>query len=66
MTRKDYIKLAAAIRAQRDIQQSTEPRGKFYRAAIDAVAESIAAVLAADNPNFDRQRFLTACGLEDK
>ena len=48
MTRKDYILIAKAI------QESTDKT---------EIAYAIATVLAADNPRFDRARFLAACGL---
>lgn len=66
MTRKDYIKLAAAIHAASAatlplFAKSAEHIPEYVR---EAYAAEIAVVLAADNPNFDRARFLTACGLE--
>lgn len=58
MTKKDYIKLAAAIKqASEDSPSAEENRG------IRFAAEAIADVLKADNSAFDRLRFLEACGL---
>ncbi len=55
MTRKDYELIAAAVRrviictrAEADI--------------IDEAAYELACALGADNPRFDRERFLFACG----
>lgn len=48
MTRKDYEKIAAAIK------ESREPM---------ALVNLLMDVFEKDNPRFDRERFLTACGL---
>ncbi len=39
-------------------------QGSQHFAAFLAVANSLANELAVDNPRFDRQRFLSACGIE--
>jgi hypothetical protein len=52
MSRKDYVALAEAIRLE--FQADPHNRGVYY------VAQNIAAVLAADNPNFNKERFLEA------
>lgn len=52
MTRKDYVAIAEAIALY---GSDTED--------VRAVAHAIASVMAADNPNFDRARFLDACGV---
>lgn len=58
MTRKDYILLAAAIRACRF--DGMDP----VRAAIHAdYANRVSDALAQDNPRFDRGRFLAAAGV---
>ena len=61
MTRKDYVKLASAVhQAHRD----TDSDGSTVTpAAIASVAYKLAAILATDNPRFDRDRFLRACGV---
>jgi hypothetical protein len=48
MSRRDYIALAEAIRAEAGSSMANK------------IAAKIADVLAADNPRFDRQRFLSA------
>ena len=53
MTKKDYAIIAKAIANTYDISD-------IGRAS---VANEIARALAADNPRFDRNRFLTACGV---
>lgn len=52
MTKKDYIKLAAALRAL--------DTGKGGAVSLRAVVSVIADVLQADNSAFDRDRFETA------
>jgi hypothetical protein len=68
MTRKDYVLIAAALKDARPI-----PKHELYaldhneRLCADTyrnVARSIADALAKDNPRFDRERFLTACGVQ--
>jgi len=57
MTRKDYVLLAAAI-------ASMPSHAPTLRAATRSAALVIADALAKDNPRFDRERFLTACGVQ--
>lgn len=57
MTRKDYIAIAAILKARRTLHASAS--GK----TVDAIAKDLCSMLKADNPNFDRDRFLTACGV---
>lgn len=54
MTRKHYEALAAALLATRPMSDERFAGGN------DAVV-AVAAALAADNPRFDRARFLAAC-----
>ena len=55
MTRKDYILNADAIKAQHKPHNDTE--------TVQEIALSLADLLEGDNPRFDRDRFLTACGV---
>ncbi len=55
MTRKDYVLLAEAIK-----NCNVNDDEQF---GVDACAECIADALAADNPRFDRARFLKAAGV---
>ena len=64
MSRKHYIEIAADLKRRRD-----EEYDKFMRGSdepthllVDRIAEDLAVIFKRDNPNFDRQRFLTACG----
>jgi len=57
MTRKDYILIAAALKAAYDETYHT------VHAGIDAAAVALADALGRDNPRFDRERFLKAAGV---
>jgi hypothetical protein len=48
MTKKDYERIALAIK------ENTEPVALVYH---------LMEIFEADNPRFDRTKFLTACGL---
>ena len=55
MTRKHFEQTAAIIKAAR-----SQPQHK----AVEYIARQLAVDFADDNPNFDRDRFLTACGIK--
>lgn len=59
MTKKDYIVVAAALREQL-------PRRAWLNKwqQYEAVCSSLAAAFLKDNPRFDRERFMVACGIE--
>lgn len=61
MTRKDYIAIARAISDSVRVQ---EGQGKQVD-GIMFTAEMIARELKTDNPRFDRDRFMRACGLDE-
>lgn len=56
MTKKDYIKIADVIRQNFDGTDLTE-------LVLPTLAMDLAVVFASDNPQFDQDRFLEACGL---
>lgn len=58
MSRKDYEALAAAISTTKD--ETREILGSF--SVLKRTTERVADVLAADNPSFDRGRFMLAAG----
>lgn len=60
MTRKDFEGMAKAIRSSRP----ENPLSGGHTIA-DRIAEEIATVCAKSNPQFDRTRFLRACGVEE-
>lgn len=59
MSRKDYQAIALAIREQ--VFQWPE-RGTHWHMG-RAIAEAIAQRMQKDNPGFDREIFLRACGV---
>ena len=65
MTRKDYETIAAAL-----YERVTElsPRQRTRANALSeqhaALCHNVANALKADNPRFDRERFLAACGVD--
>jgi hypothetical protein len=58
VTRKDYEAIASCIRGEREGWSQPEPR-----IAVSRIARHLAEIMAADNPRFDRKRFLAACGV---
>lgn len=59
MTRKDYIAIAAAFKAQQPASTWDANKHAQYTQDVRAIAD----VLAADNPRFDYNRFYEAAGL---
>ena len=57
MTKKHFIKFAAHIK------QRVEEAGNDRELLARAKAIALAVIEVQDNPNFDKQRFLRACGL---
>jgi len=60
MTRKDYVLIARALNDSRPITSSNQ----FAHAQHHNDCTFIARALANDNPRFDRERFLEACGVQ--
>ena len=58
MTRKDYNALAG------DLAIEYRHMGEAARAGFRSAVETLTVVLKRDNPRFDRERFLTACGID--
>lgn len=56
MSKKHFIAIAANIQDVK-LQGILDPT-----AAVEQVAQQLADVFEDDNPRFDRQQFLTACG----
>ncbi len=61
MTRQDYELIAAALRAGRPKLSDYESEGK--RSIWEVNVKLLTEALEADNPRFDRERFLRACGV---
>jgi hypothetical protein len=66
MTRKDYVAIAAAIKAAKADMFAKEPDESHVDLCDGAnyAAEHIADTMERDNPRFDRARFLKACGVQ--
>ena len=63
MTRKDYIRIAHAIsETKNSYDKNWDPN--LFRTLKD-VSKAIAHELKLDNPRFDKERFLTACGVDN-
>ena len=64
MTRKDYILIANSIhQAMEDAKRhDSSSHVQAAKASINMLAEHIAIDLKRDNPAFNRDRFLNACG----
>jgi hypothetical protein len=62
MTRKDYVLIAdtikGAINYEQDFNNNQEKVNGFKHLAL-----ALSSTLEADNPRFDRIRFLDACGV---
>lgn len=61
MTRKDYVLIADTIANLREQQRDAGPFTN--NPSLLEVAEELAHALQGDNPRFDRDRFLVACGV---
>jgi hypothetical protein len=70
MTKKDYVKIAAALAQHAPSgapawAKSADADCKRAMARVWSLCcTNIADVMAGDNPRFDRARFYAACGLE--
>lgn len=68
MTRKHFQMVAYAINEHVKVLQSAKAQGNtdanMCIAAIRVVSDNLCAKFRAENPAFDKARFLKACGLE--
>jgi hypothetical protein len=60
MTNKDYIALAHIFECE--LAQYPEDIDEDIRQALKNTARGISDIYKKDNPNFDREQFMTACG----
>ena len=62
MTRKDYVRFAAMFKSVHVYYLSQDkPDGEK---AVEWIANKSADIFQADNPAFDRAKFLKACGVD--
>jgi hypothetical protein len=59
MTRKDYILIADAIATARKVEQ-----GETVLVSVAHLANTLATELQIENPRFNREIFLKACGVK--
>lgn len=59
MTKKDYELIAESIKDVLEYQKRPD-----HAVTVRIVASNLAFVLKLDNPKFDEDKFLTACGIE--
>ena len=67
MTKKDYELIANVIRYTKNHYLINIPhKGKkeVINATLEVLADELAERLQIDNPRFDFERFMTACGFE--
>jgi hypothetical protein len=62
MTKKDYELIAGSIKFSRTSGILTTEADE----AMQILADDLSIQLANENPRFDRDKFLKACGLEEK
>jgi len=65
MTKKDYKLIASAFSERLSLAgkiQNKKSRETHYK----ELAQTLAEKLATENPRFDRQRFLSACGVTEQ
>lgn len=60
MTRKDYQLIASGILSELSCYDNLTPENK----AIKELAQRLSYELGMDNPRFDSNRFLIACGVK--
>ena len=67
-SKRDYIIIAQAISEARLSSGPSDSHSECYEIseflvseALDTVADKLATVFEADNPRFDREKFLEAC-----
>lgn len=63
MTRKDYELIAACFADQMREANIHDMYAEHAQAYLNALARDLAHEFANDNPRFDRNKFMEACGL---
>ncbi len=64
MTKKDYIKIAAVLHAERQRYREQFPNLTSGEIALQRIEMELCEMFKADNPLFSRQRFMLASGGE--
>jgi hypothetical protein len=64
MTRKDYESIALVLRSERERSFGDQTRDAAAIDVLDNITYALAVEFKADNPRFDRDRFLIASGAD--
>ena len=62
MTKKDYVLIAEAMR---NVDYLLSNRNTFSFDVFPVICNIVANSLSSNNPRFDRNKFLTACGVKE-
>jgi hypothetical protein len=62
MTRKDYRKIADVLLSHMHV--ADQFHSESYGEVVEFIAKDLAHMLKYDNPRFDREKFLAACGVK--
>lgn len=65
VTKKHYKAIAEIINYQVRYNANADPNEDGSLMVCEDIAKELADYFAEDNPNFNRKKFLKACGLED-
>jgi len=65
MTKKDYILIASVLKESKSFPIEIRETNKKIITINDLISEKMADVLQKENPRFNREKFLTACGLNN-
>jgi hypothetical protein len=63
MTRKDYELIASILKGAQNYEATFNDNEKGAK-AIEGITHTFATMLATTNPLFNRDKFLTACGVK--
>ena len=65
MTRKHFEAVARILKAEKDAgpDYNLEHRRDVHEVTVSAIAHGLVEFFGTENERFDRERFLTACGL---
>lgn len=64
MTRKDYVLIANSLKECLLIAEGNGSAAAYFNNGVKRAALSLSDDFARDNARFDRERFLTACGVQ--
>lgn len=62
MTKKDFVAVAKQVKS--DLDRAVREQDILLAHSAEHAANNFADLAKKDNPNFDRDRFLRACGIQ--